>query len=216
MSNYIFLGPPGAGKGTMAEMLCDEFTHIHISTGDMLRAEMKGNSELGKLARQYVESGTLVPDDLVAAIVERRLAEDEVRERGFVLDGYPRTLPQADLLADVVERVGLPVAAVVLFEVGEDLLLKRLTSRRVCGSCGAVFNVLFHRPKVEDVCDKCSGELLQRKDDTITTALDRLGVYRTETEPLVDYYEQRQLLARVDASVTRDENFRNLRAALDI
>lgn len=213
--NLVFLGPPGAGKGTMAGMLSEEYSHRHISTGDILRAAMKSGSELGRKAQNHVNSGTLVPDELVAAIVSEKLSESEVRRDGFILDGFPRTVNQAGLLAQALEENRMNLDAVVLFEVENDLLLKRLTARRLCKDCGAVYNVLFKPPAVDGVCDKCGGELIQRSDDSLETAKDRLKVYEDQTAPLIDYYERKDLLVRVSGAQTREINYNTLLEALN-
>jgi adenylate kinase len=177
---------------------------------------MAAGSELGRAARQYVESGDLVPDDVVAAMVRQTLAQDAVKARGVVLDGYPRTVAQADLLDEAMATESLRLDQVVLFEVGRELLLSRLTARRICRECRAVFNVLYNPPALEGVCDACGGELYQRSDDTEATALDRLAVYGKQTEPLIGYYEQRGLLLRVDGSLTKDANYQGLCRALGL
>ena len=207
VSNYVFLGAPGAGKGTMAGMLCERFSNVHISTGDILREELKSGSELGKQACEHMESGGLVPDELVAAIVSRKLAGPEVQVNGFILDGYPRTVVQAGLLDEALAECGLALDAVVLFEVDEGLLLRRLTARRMCRQCGGNFNVLYSPPAVENVCDECGAELYQRPDDNIETARERLQVYERETLPLVSFYDERGQLIRVPGSLGKDENF---------
>lgn len=207
MSNYVFLGAPGVGKGTMAEMLCAARGHVHISTGDMLRAEMAAGSELGRQAKSCVDKGVLVPDAVVAAIVSVRLASDDVRQHGFVLDGYPRTVKQAELLDGALKEAKLKIDAVLLFEVGQELILRRLTARRICKACGAIFNVLYSPPKRDGVCDKCGGALYQRADDTVEIALSRLAVYEKETAPLISLYAKRGLLLRATGAEERNANF---------
>ena len=214
MRNLVFLGPPGAGKGTMAEIATERYGHCHISTGDILRAEMKSGSDLGRKAKSFVESGGLVPDQVVADIVSGKLAEDGVRSKGFILDGYPRTVVQADLLEAALVRLALPLEAAVLFEVDRELLLKRLTARRLCRSCGAIFNTLYSPPAREGVCDHCGGPLYQRPDDTLETALNRLTVYERETLPLIAYYDRKKLLIRVSGAEARETNFALLRQRL--
>lgn len=207
MKYLVFLGAPGAGKGTMAEMLCAGHGHAHISTGDLLRAEMAAGTELGRQARSYVEGGKLVPDEVVAAMVSAKLASPEVRRAGFVLDGYPRTVRQAELLEQALAGHGLKLDAVVLFEVGRDLILSRLTARRLCKGCGAIFNVLYNRPRQEGVCDKCGGALYQRPDDTLATAEGRLAVYEEQTAPLIGLYERQRLLRRTTGAEEKNANF---------
>jgi adenylate kinase len=191
----------------MAQLLVERHGHAHISTGDILRAEMKSGSDLGRQAKAAVESGALVSDELVAAIVSRKLAEKTVREKGFVLDGYPRTVAQADLLDKALADSGLKLDAAVLFEVERDLLIRRLTARRLCQACKAGYNVLYLPPKQDGVCDQCGAKLIQRPDDNIETVKDRLDVYDKQTAPLIDLYARKGLLLRVPGSLERDENF---------
>jgi adenylate kinase len=214
LKHLIFLGPPGVGKGTMAEKLTQNFPLRHISTGDILRAEMKGGSELGAQAKNYMGKGQLVPDELVAAIVATRLAEPESRDNGFILDGFPRTINQAKLLESALDKNKMKLDAVVLFEAVREILLKRLTARRICRECGAVFNLLFSPPEKDGICDKCGGKLYQRPDDSLDTAKNRLEVYAEQTAPLIDYYDERGLLLRVSGASEKAQNYRGLIKAL--
>lgn len=216
MGNYVFLGPPGAGKGTMAAMLCNEFKLAHISTGDILRKEIRDNSDLGAKAKEYMDAGQLVPDELVAAIVERTLCAPAIKDTGFVLDGYPRTLRQAELLEESKQRNGLILDAAVLLEVSRDLLIRRLTARRVCSQCGAVFNTLFSPPEKEGLCDQCGGPLEQRDDDRPETIQQRLRVYEQQTEPVIRFYDERGLLKRTDGEGRRHEIYANLKQTLNL
>jgi len=216
MGNYVFLGPPGAGKGTMADMLAEKYGFVHISTGDILREELKKGSPLGRQAQEYIDSGRLVPDEVVAAIVAGALDGPDVRRNGFILDGYPRTIRQAELLDGALDEKGLVLDCVVLFLVGRDLLLKRLTGRRVCRQCGAVYHVAFNPPQRAGVCDRCGGELYQRNDDRPETVQERLEVYEKQTAPLIGYYEQRGLLLRVPGDKEKNENFIALCQALGL
>ncbi len=216
MGNYVFLGPPGAGKGTMAAMLCDEFKLAHISTGEILREEIRNNSDLGAKAKQYMDAGRLVPDELVAAIVERTLSAPAIKDTGFVLDGYPRTLRQAELLEESKQRNGLVLDAAVLLEVSRELLIRRLTARRVCAQCGAVYNTLFSPPKKEGLCDQCGGPLEQRDDDRPETIEQRLRVYEQQTEPVIRFYDERGLLKRTDGEGQRLQIYANLTQTLDL
>jgi len=191
----------------MSEMLAERDGHVHVSTGDILRAEMKADTDLGQQARSYIDAGHLVPDEVVAAIVTKALDTDEVRTRGFILDGYPRTVPQAKRLDATLDAVKLQLDRVVLFEVGQELLIKRLTGRRICRECGAVYHVCFTPPKQADVCDKCGGSLYQRSDDSPETVRERLRVYHEQTEPLIAYYESRGLLLRVPGHQRKHAGF---------
>lgn len=212
--NLVFLGPPGAGKGTLAVMLAADAGIAHISTGDIFRAEIKNGTELGKKAKQFVESGGLVPDELVADMVISRLREKDC-DGGFMLDGFPRTVNQAELLASGLEKIGRGIDAVVLIHAEEDLLLRRMTSRVICRKCGAVFNTISSPPAQEGVCDQCGGELYQRPDDSLETATDRLRVYREQTSPLVELYEEKGLLLKVDGGLGKDAAYPELLAVLE-
>ena len=196
--NLIFLGAPGAGKGTFASMLTDNISITHISTGEIFRNEIKNETELGKTAKKYVESGGLVPDDIVAKMVSKRLAEPDC-EKGFILDGFPRTINQAKLLKEALGKINKSIDAVVYFEAGEELLIKRLTARLTCRKCSENYNKIFGPPKVEGVCDKCGGELYQRADDSLETAQNRLALYNKETAPLVSFYEKEGLLLTINS-----------------
>mgnify|MGYP006288277065 CR=1 FL=1 len=216
MGNYVFLGPPGAGKGTMAGMVKEEFGCEHVSTGDILRAELKQQTELGLKAKSYMESGALVPDKLVAAIISKKLAEPGMQNGGFVLDGYPRTVNQAQLLDAALTDNEMSLDAVVLFDIDRDLLVKRLTARRICPDCGAVYNVLFGPPTREGVCDACGGTLKQRPDDTEETVVERLDVYESQTAPLIAFYETRRLLVRTPGDLEKAANYEALKRNLGI
>ena len=196
--NMIFLGPPGAGKGTFAVMLKDEMGIAHISTGEIFRREIKNETELGKTAKKYVESGGLVPDEIVAAMVSKRLSEADCKD-GFILDGFPRTIKQAELLKENLAENGGKIDGAILFDAGDELLLQRLTARMACPKCGKDYNKLFSPPKKQWFCDECDVELTQRKDDTLETAKSRLDLYKKETAPLIDYYKKENLLCAVDS-----------------
>jgi len=195
--NILFMGPPGAGKGTQAERIVAEFGIPHISTGDAFRLAMKEGTPLGLKAKEYVDQGLLVPDDVTNGIVRERLQQDDC-ERGFLLDGFPRTLAQAEALDGMLNEAGRRIDHVISLVVDRDMLLKRLTGRRICKSCGATYHILFNPPKQEGVCDKCGGELYQRSDDTEEKVGTRLDEYLSKTEPLLRYYRDQGLLREVN------------------
>jgi len=204
----ILLGAPGAGKGTQAEVLCKKLGIPSISTGNILRAAIKDGTPTGLKAKSYIDSGALVPDEVIIGIVDERLAQDDCKN-GYILDGVPRTIAQAEAL----EKAGITFDAVVSIEISEEEILRRMSGRRVCGACGASYNVEFVPPRVEGICDSCGGKLIQRKDDTPETVRERLKVYHTETEPLVDFYANRGLLRPVRSADTKEAT---TRAILDV
>lgn len=199
MMRVILIGPPGAGKGTQAASIKAKYPIAHISTGDILRENVKGGTELGITAKTFMEAGKLVPDDLIVGMMRSRLAEPDAKE-GFLLDGFPRTTAQANALGRLLDEMSLSLDAVVLLEIADDEVVKRLTSRRVCSSCGAIYNVIAHPPKIEGVCDVCGGKVIQRDDDKESVIRNRLGVYHEQTSPLVEYYVKKNLLHRIDAT----------------
>ncbi len=214
--NYIFIGAPGAGKGTMAELMIANYKPVHVSTGDLLRAEIKAGSTLGLEAKGFMDAGKLVPDEVVAGMVAKKLDTHEVKAQGFLLDGYPRTVRQAELLDAALAERGMNLDAVVLLEVGRELILQRLTARRLCKGCPAIYNVMFNRPKAEGKCDTCGGELYQRSDDTMETALKRWAVFEEQTSPLIELYAKKGVLVRVDGACAKEQNFLNLKKALKL
>ncbi len=197
--NIVLLGPPGSGKGTQAQMLVKQFQIPHISTGDMFRAAIKQGTELGLKAKAVMDAGQLVPDELTIGIVSERLAEADC-EQGFLLDGFPRTIPQADALTDILNGMERNLDAAINIEVPDDVLIPRMTGRRVCRQCGATYHIEFNPPQVASRCDSCSGELYQRSDDTEDTVASRLTVYARQTQPLVDYYCHRGLLKTINGN----------------
>ena len=209
----LLMGPPGAGKGTQAEKLTELFKIPHISTGDMFRKAQKDGTELGLKAKSYMEMGQLVPDEVTIGIVRERLAEDDCKS-GFLLDGFPRTVQQADALDQILTDLGTHLDAVLNIEVAKDFLVERLTGRRVCRGCGATYHVKFNAPKVEGVCDKCGGELYQRADDTIETVGNRLDVYAAQTAPLIDYYAAKGLIKNIDGSQSVEQVLADIKGAL--
>ena len=209
----VLMGPPGAGKGTQAEKLAEEFTLPHISTGDIFRSAVKEGTEMGKKAKEYMDKGELVPDEIVIGIVKERLAKPDCSE-GALLDGFPRTVEQAQALDEVLEDLKLNISAAVSVDVQEEELINRLTGRRVCRSCGATYHIKFNPPKVRNICDHCSGELYQRSDDTIDTVKERLAIYRNQTMPIIEYYKQKDLFHSVDGARAIDDVFVDIAAHL--
>ena len=213
-TKMVLLGPPGAGKGTASELLLKDVQLAHVSTGDIFRAEMKNGTELGKLAKSYIDAGKLVPDEVVAGMVASTLNGEACKD-GFVLDGFPRTVRQAELLEEELAKSGRTLDAVVLFDAPEELLLQRLTARLTSRKCGLNFNKIFGKPKVEGVCDHCGGELYQRSDDSMETAVNRLKVYNEQTAPLIEFYTKKNLLFTVDASLPKAEVYAAFLKALN-
>ena len=209
----ILMGPPGAGKGTQAEKLVEVYQIPHISTGDMFRKAQKEGTELGLKAKSYMDQGQLVPDEVTVGIVKERLAEDDCKE-GFLLDGFPRTVQQADALDGILKELGMALDRVVNIEVDKALLVDRLTGRRVCRTCGATYHVTNKAPKVEGVCDKCGGELYQRNDDKIETVSNRLDVYAAQTAPLIEYYQSKGIMSSIDGSKCMEDVLADIRSAL--
>lgn len=200
----ILLGPPGAGKGTQAGRIAETFAIPHISTGDILRANVRAGTELGAKAKSYMDAGDLVPDEVILGMMGDRLAEDDAKD-GFLFDGFPRTVPQAEALEQLLIERGQPIDVVLRMLVDTKEVVQRLTGRRTCTNCGAVFHVDYDPPSTEGVCDKCGGELVQRDDDSEDVVLNRLEVYRRSTEPLEEFYWGRGLLRDVEAVGSVDE-----------
>lgn len=197
------MGPPGAGKGSVAKLLLKEFGFVHISTGDMFREVIKSGSELGKLADSYISKGHLVPDDVTISIVKERLSQDDIA-KGFLLDGFPRTLPQAEALEALSKEINRPIEAVINLNCDTQELIRRISGRRVCRTCGAPYHIDTMKPTVEGVCDICGGPLYQRNDDNEESLKVRLQHYVEDTKPLIDYYEDRKLLVNFNSLVGTD------------
>jgi adenylate kinase len=211
--NLVLLGPPGAGKGTQAERLVADFGLPYYSTGIILRNAIEAESELGREAKEYVDKGELVPDDLVCRVIEERLDSGEADD-GFLLDGFPRTIGQAEMLEAALDSRGRLLTAVLLIEVGDDEVIRRLSGRRQCVNNGHIYHVEFDPPKNEGICDQDGSRLVQRDDDKPETIRKRLSVYHEQTAPLVDWYEERGLLRRFDGTRTPDEVHGRIRATL--
>jgi adenylate kinase len=212
--NFILLGPPGAGKGTQAEYLVTEYGAVHVSTGDMLRAAVAGGTTLGLRAKQFMDAGDLVPDELVIGIVRDRLDAGDIRAQGVLLDGFPRTLPQATALDQAIAELGLSQPTVVNLVVPDEVLLRRLTGRRMCRGCGAIYHIDREKLDVGDQCPACGGEIYQRSDDQPAAIAERLEAYKAQTTPLIEYYTAQGWLVPVDGVGTPDEVEQRLREAL--
>jgi adenylate kinase len=212
--NLILLGPPGAGKGTQAQRIVEQYRIPQISTGDILRKAVKEGTPLGKRVKIIMDQGQLVPDEVVIGIIEERLRASDCQE-GFILDGFPRTLSQAEALQTLLARIGKSIEHAINIEVDPEDLVRRLTGRRTCKSCGAMFHTPFHPPKQEGLCDRCGGVLYQREDDREETIRTRLKEYEKSTAPLTDYYRNKNKLRRIRGAGEETEVFRQIVQCLD-
>ena len=211
--NIILMGPPGAGKGTQAKKMIAKYNIPHISTGDMFREAMKAGTELGNLAATYINQGLLVPDEVTIGLVKERLAKPDCAQ-GYLLDGFPRTIPQAEALEKLTEEIHRPITTVIDITADKDALIRRISGRRVCKTCAAPYHIDFKPTKVEGVCDLCGGPLMQRKDDTVEVLSQRLDAYETQTKPLIKFYEQRNLLHSVDGLQEIEDVFQDISCIL--
>ena len=209
----ILLGPPGAGKGTQAAGIVEKYNIPHISTGDIFRKNIKEGTDLGKKAKGFIDQGLLVPDELTVGLVTDRISQSDC-ENGFMLDGFPRNVAQAQHLDEYLKEVGISLNTVVNIEVDKDILVGRAVGRRICKACGATYHVEFNPPKVDGVCDVCGGELYQRADDNEETVSKRIQVYLDETKPLVDYYSKEGIIANINGEQSIDKVFEDIVEAL--
>ncbi len=209
----VFLGPPGAGKGTQAKELVDRGDVLHISTGDMLREHVQGGTDLGRQAKEFMDSGRLVPDELIISMVDERLVRPDAAG-SWILDGFPRTVPQAEALDSSLERAGAPLTHVIYFRVPHEGLIRRLTGRRTCSDCGAIWNVFTKPTREEGVCDACGGALKQRADDREDAVEQRLQQYNALTEPVLGHYSDRGILVEIDADRSPEQILEDLVSAL--
>jgi adenylate kinase len=205
----IMLGAPGAGKGTQAKMIAEKFGIPHISTGDIFRANIKNGTELGKKAKEYMDKGQLVPDELTVEILLDRVANDDCKN-GYVLDGFPRTIPQADVLDKELTKLGDKVDFAINVDVPDENIVRRMSGRRACLKCGATYHIEHIPPKQEGICDTCGSELVQRDDDKPETVQNRLTVYHEQTQPLIEYYDNKKILKTVDGTKDMQEVFNDI------
>lgn len=203
----VFLGPPGAGKGTQAKLLSQRMGFLHLSTGDLLREAVKNQTPLGKKAKEYMDRGELVPDELIVQLIEETMPKDG----NVILDGFPRTVNQALALEEMLRVKGEKISKVLFFDVPDEVIIDRLSGRRVCSKCGAVYHVKYNPPKVEGVCDLCGGSLVQRDDDKEEVVRKRLEVYRKQTQPLVEFYQKRGIIYKLDAGKGVEELFEEVK-----
>ena len=213
--NLVLLGPPGAGKGTQAIVISKKYSIPHISTGEILRQRIKDGSELGKKAKSFVESGQLVPDELVIQMVKERLAEADC-DRGFILDGFPRNNAQAEALDVCLKELNKQIDTALNFDASQKIIIERLSGRRVCAACGATFHIKNMPPKIDGICDKCDNSLSQRKDDQEETIKNRLKVYHESALPLIEYYEKKKIVRTIPADLDYRDIEKNLDKYFDI
>ena len=205
----IMLGAPGAGKGTQAKMIAEKYSIPHVSTGDIFRANIKNGTELGKQAKEYMDAGKLVPDELTVKILLDRVAQDDCKN-GYVLDGFPRTIPQAEVLEDALNKLGDKIDFAVNVDVPDENIVRRMSGRRACLKCGATYHIEHIPPKQEGICDTCGSELVLRDDDKPETVLNRLKVYHEQTQPLIDFYTERNVLKTVDGTKDMKDVFADI------
>ena len=208
------MGPPGAGKGTQAKLIIAEHNLPHISTGDMFREAIKNKTPLGVIAAKYINDGHLVPDDVTIGLVKERLSQDDCA-KGYILDGFPRTIPQAEALSKLTKEINRPIRAVINIDTPKEMLVERIGGRRVCKVCGTPYHIVTRKPKVEGVCDKCGGELIQRADDNEEALTVRLNIYLKDTAPILDYYQKEGLLHTFDGSIGADNLQREINKLLE-
>lgn len=207
------MGAPGTGKGTMSALIKDSYDVVHVSTGDMLRQAVAEKTAVGLKAQEYMNKGALVPDEIIHDIILERLAKDDIR-KGFLFDGYPRTLEQAVDLDKILDTLDMKIDRVINLEVGDEILKDRITGRRTCKDCKEIYHIRNKAPKVEGICDVCGGELVQRKDDTLEALSTRLETYYASTRPVIEYYERKGLVSTIDAAKAADRVFEDIRSVL--
>lgn len=213
--NLLIMGAPGVGKGTMSQFIVDYLKVIHVSTGDMLRSAIAEKSPVGLKAQEYMANGNLVPDEIIHDIIVERLSKDDIKQ-GFLFDGYPRTLEQAKDLTTILSELNMKIDAVINLDVADEVVVKRITGRRICPKCGNIHNIYFKAPKVEGICDECGAELTTRADDNEESLRVRLEAYHRQTQPVIDYYKQDGNVKDIDADKIPAEVFESIKAALGV
>ena len=212
--NLLIIGAPGAGKGTMSDILIKNFNLVHISTGDMLREAVRNETPVGLKAQEYMNKGELVPDEVIHDIIVERLSKDDI-DNGFLFDGYPRTRAQAEDLDVILKQLDKKIDIVINLNIADEELIKRITGRRICPTCGEIYNTYFKAPEKEGICDKCGSELKQRKDDNLDSLKVRLSEYHKNTQPVIEYYEDKGLVKQTDASKGVAQVFEEIRSILE-
>ena len=211
--NILIMGAPGTGKGTMSVRIKEEYNVVHVSTGDMLRQAVAEKTAVGLKAQEYMNKGALVPDEIIHDIILERLSKDDIK-KGFLFDGYPRTLDQAVDLDKILDTLNMKIDYILNLEVDDEVLKDRITSRRTCSKCKAIYNTKTHNPKVDGVCDICGGEVIQRKDDTLEALTTRLEAYYAQTKPVIDYYKKDRQVSSINADQTPDNVFEDIKSIL--
>lgn len=212
--NLLIIGAPGVGKGTMSNILINDYSLVHVSTGDMLRAAIANQTPVGKLASQYMDKGQLVPDEVIHDIIVERLSQDDIKS-GFLFDGYPRTLNQAIDLDKILSELNMKIDGVLNLQIDDEVVVKRITGRRTCNSCGSIYNIYFGAPKVEGICDKCGEQLSIRKDDNEESLKKRLEEFHKNTQPVVDYYEKQNLVFNINGDQSIDDEYAEISKVLE-
>lgn len=212
--NLLIIGAPGAGKGTMSELILKNFDIVHVSTGDMLREAVKNKTEIGLKAQEYMNAGALVPDEIINGIIVERLSKDDIN-KGFLFDGYPRNVAQAESLSKILADLNKKIDAVVNLNVEDEVLIKRITGRRLCPKCGAIYNIYYTAPKKEGVCDKCGEALTQRKDDNVDSLKVRLQEFHHNTQPVIEYYNKANIVKNINADQDINLVFEDVKKALE-
>lgn len=212
--NLLIIGAPGVGKGTMSRFLVANYSLVHVSTGDMLRQAIADQTPVGKLAATYMDKGELVPDEVIHNIIVERLSKDDIKQ-GFLFDGYPRTVAQAIDLTNILNELNMKIDAVINLQVEDEVVIKRITGRRICNKCGSIYNIYYGAPKLENICDNCGETLTIRKDDNLESLQIRLSEFHKNTAPVIDYYEQRNLVSNVNADQKREEEFEDIKKILE-